>query len=280
MAELTPDLSIDGLTTGEVIGHNILGETTEALHRFILDGWNLSDRPPRIEEDLSVAPKDREEIIYIYMYRVAHNPHLKNQKRWRQAPVFLGSEPEDGGEVYYHRPPLLVDMFYLLMVHSKFRSDAERLMGWLMLRLHNATHLVYRPRRFALPDGREVDSLGRPYDINARGDDNLVMEKVSLALVDDLTVGDATNLFSLHEAPYRPFMTYRARVALDGPLAASGGGTTIKLPALENTAEKAEDRPPASGRVRPTRPGSRRMEMPGPKPHFMRRSPAEPDTED
>ncbi|MFT5684413.1 MAG: hypothetical protein ACI8RZ_005354, partial [Myxococcota bacterium] len=159
MAEVS-DLTIDGLTTGRVIGHNILGETTEAMHRFILDGWDLTDRPPRIEEDLSFAPKDREQIIYIYMYRVTRNPHLKNQKRWRQAPVFMGTEPEDGGEVYFHRPPLLVDMFYLLMVHSKFRSDAERLMGWLLLRLYNATHLVYRPRRFALPDGREVDSMG------------------------------------------------------------------------------------------------------------------------
>lgn len=280
MADVVPDLSIDNLTTGQMIGHNILGETTEALHRFILDGWELTERPPRIEEDLSFAPKDREQVIYIYMYRVCRNPHLKNQKRWRQAPVFMDADPEAGGEVYYHRPPLLVDMFYLLMVHSKFRSDAERLMGWLMLRLYNATHLVYRPRKFALPDGRRVDSLGRDYDANARGDDNLIMEKVSLALVDDLTVGDATNLFSLHEAPYRPFMTYRARVALDGPLAASGGGTTIKLPGLENTAEKAKNRRPPSGRVRPTKPGSRRMEMPGPKPHFIRRSPAESDTED
>lgn len=281
MPDQAQNLSGDGLNLGRMIGHNILGETTEALHRFILDGWNLAERPPRIEEDLSFSPKDREKVVYIYMYRVTRNPHLKNQKRWRQAPVFMGTEPEDGGEVYYHRPPLLVDMFYLLMVHSKFRSDAERLMGWLLLRLYNATHLVYRPRRFALPDGREVDSLGRLYDINARGDDNLIMEKVSLALVDDLTVGDATNLFSLHEAPYRPFMTYRARVALDGPLAASSGGTTIKLPRLENTAEKARNRPPSSGRIKPTKPGARRMEMPGPKPHFMRRSPdAEFNTED
>ena len=36
--------------------------------------------------------------------------------------------------------------------------------------------------------------------------------------MDDLTVGDAINLFSLHEAPYRPFLTYRARIAIDGPL--------------------------------------------------------------
>jgi hypothetical protein len=29
-----------------------------------------------------------------------------------------------------------------------------------------------------------------------------------MAMVDDLTVGDAINLYSLHEAPYRPFLTY------------------------------------------------------------------------
>ena len=93
------------------------------------------------------------------------------------------------------------------------------MLGWLLLRLNEATHLIYRPRKFVLPDGREVDSLGRSYDPNVDlEEDNLVVEKVSLSLVDDLTVGDAINLFSLHEAPYRPFLTYRARIAIDGPL--------------------------------------------------------------
>ena len=275
-ADLDPSLSL-----GPMSGHNIIGEVTESLQRFVLDGWTLSDRPPRIEEDLSFEPKDREEVVYVYMYRVAQNPNLQNQKRWRQAPVFLGSDPEQGGEVYYHRPPLLMDLFYLLMVHSKFRSDAERLLGWLMLRLHEATHLIYRPRRFLLPDGREVDSLGRAYDLNARPQDDLVMEKVSLAMVDDLTVGDATNLFNLHEAPYRPFLTYRARVALDGPLLASSGGTQINLPRLENaSSEAANERPAAGGRVN-SGGRSNRMGLPGPKPHFLRRNiDAESDTED
>lgn len=266
------EVMIDGLPVGPMSGVNIIGEVTEHLQRFILDGWTLTERPPRIEEDLSFEPKDREEVVYAYMYRLAQNPNLKNQKRWRQAPVFLGSDPEQGGEVYYHRPPILVDLFYLLMVHSRFRSDAERLLGWLLLRLNNATHLIYRPRRFLLPDGRAVDSLGRPYDKDARPEDDLVMEKVSLALVDDLTVGDATNLFSLHEAPYRPFLTYRARVALDGPLVASSGGTQISLGRLENaSSEAANPRPGAKGSGS-GRPGSRRMGLPGPKPHFMRRN--------
>jgi len=272
---------VDSLPMGAMSGFGLIGEVTEAVHRFILDGWNLTDRPPRLEEDLSFEPKDREEVVYIYMYRAAQNPHLQNQKRWRQAPVFINTDPEKGGEVFYHRPPLLIDLFYVLMVHSKFRSDAERLMGWLLLRLHNATHLIYRPRKFVLPDGREVDSLGRIYDLkNSIEDDNLVMEKVSLALVDDLTVGDATNLFSLHEAPYRPFLTYRARIALDGPLVPSTGGTQVSLSRLANASQQGESKESPSGRIRSGQPTLRPRNVPGPKQHFMRRNVDADDMED
>ncbi len=270
---------------GPMSGVNLIGEVTEAVHRFVLDGYDLREQPPRLEEDLKFVPKDREEVVDIYMYRLSENASLKNRKRLRQAPVFLGNGPEEGGEVYYHRPPLLLDLYYLFCVHSKFRSDAERLLGWLMLRLHEATHLIYRPRKFKLPDGREVDSLGRPYDPDCSTDhEDLWMEKVSLALADDLTVGDAINLYSLHEAPYRPFVTYRARVALDGPLVASSGGTTVRLPRLDNAASesgRASARPNSSGRMRSGGPSGKRRSPPGPQSHFFRRSTdAEPDTED
>ena len=275
---------------GPMSGRAILGEVTESVHRFLLEGYDLTDQPPRFEEDIKFSPKDREEVVYIYMYRVAQNTNLQRQKRWTQAPVFMNADPEEGGEVFYHRPPLLLDLFYLVMVHSKFRSDAERLMGWVMLRLHEATHLVYRPRRFLLPDGREVDSLGRTYDPNcATEDPNLLMEKVSLALVDDLTVGDAINFFSLHEAPYRPFLTYRARVALDGPLAASAGGTTVRMERLEPITDRASaDRAAAggpnspqspNGRIRSGRSPQKPQSLPGPAPYFLRRN-ADADTED
>lgn len=272
------------LSTGPMSGRSIIGEVTESIHRFILDGYDIAEQPPRLEEDLKFTPKDREEVVYIYMYRLAHNPNLQNQRRYRQAPVFVGQDPSEGGEVFYHRPPLLLDLFYLMGVHSKFRSDAERLMGWLLLRLNEATHLVYRPRRFQLPDGREVDSLGRPYDPEApTDDDGLVMEKVSLALVDDLTVGDAINFFSLHEAPYRPFLTYRARVALDGPLVASSGGTSVSLPRLDamGAREEQDKRVSPSGRLRSGPPQKSQRKPPGPQSHFLRRNAdAEPDSED
>lgn len=277
-------------------GRNVVGETTEALHRFVLDGWNLSENPPRIEEDLEFVPKDREEVVYIYMYRVTPNPSMQNLKRLRQAPVFVKDNPEAGGEVYFHRPPLLLDVFYLLAVHSKFRSDAERLLGWLLLRLNEATHLIYRPRRFLLPDGREVDSLGRPYDArhfdgwmppeddDSDEHDGLQVEKVSLALVDDLTVGDAINLYTLHDAPYRPYLTYRARVALDGPLYKSEGGATVRIPRMAGPVRQpAPDvgaRTSSVGRVSPGRPFPSPARPPGPQGYKFRKDTEEPETED
>lgn len=273
---------------GPMSGRSIIGETTEAMHRFLLDGYNLGEMSPRIEEEMKFVPKDREEIIYIYMYRLGQNPNLTNVKRFRQAPVFVRDDPEKGGEVYYHRPPILVDLFYMVAVHSKFRSDAERLLGWMMLRLHEATHLIYRPRRFLLPDGRQVDSLGRNWsatnmnaartpnsdgEIIEEDEDGLQIEKVSLSLVDDLTVGDAINLFTLHEAPYRPFLTYRARVALDGSLFKSHGGTSIKMGRIAPTDSRPE--PPSlqspNGRVRAGRPLPSPTTAPGPKQYLVRK---------
>lgn len=284
-------------SAGPMSGRSIIGETTEALHRFLLDGYTLSENPPRLEEELKFVPKDREEVVYIYMYRLGQNPNLANAKRFRQAPVFVRDDPEKGGEVYYHRPPIIVDLFYLIAVHSKFRSDAERLLGWLMLRLNEATHMIYRPRRFLLPDGRAVDSLGRPWaadNMNAArvgggaegelledDEDGLQVEKVSLAMVDDLTVGDAINLYTLHEAPYRPFLTYRARVALDGALYKSQGGTTIRMGRITPTEPRSEPSPSTSspnGRVRPGRSLPSPTTAPGPKQYLLRKA-AESDSE-
>ncbi len=260
---------------GQMSGRNIIGEVTEAIQRFLLDGWEISEQPPRMEEDLKYVPKDREEVCYVYMYRASYNTALQNRKRFRVAPIFLGSQ-EDGAPVYYHRPPLILDLYYLVAAHSKFRSDAERVLGWTILRLHEATHLIYRPRRFVLPDGREIDSLGRDYDAKVTdGTDELFMEKVSLALVDDLTVGDGINMFTIMEAPYRPFLTYRARVALDGPLYTGAGGTTVRLPHAEQ-GEPSRGEPDKqvspSGRIKGPAPRTPTRTPPGPPAFGITRS--------
>jgi hypothetical protein len=245
MSRLLPQ----GFNLGPLQGRNVIGEVTEGLHKFLIDGWSTNTPPPRIEEDLSFIPKDREEVLYVYMYRVAENTALQNSKRLREARV---SVPGAGGgdpAAFYERPPLYLDLHYMIAVHSKFRSDAERLLGWLLLRLHEATHLLYRPRRFVLPDGREVDSMGRPWRVDATGGADLIMEKVSLSLIDDMTVGDAINFFTIHEAPYRPYLTYRARCAMEGALISAPGGTTVRSQPLERHNETQPGAERANGRL-------------------------------
>ena len=234
-----------GFENGPLQGLNIIGEVTESVHRFLLDGWDQGRAVPRLEEDLSFVPKDREEVLYIYMYRVTQNTALLNSKRWR-ATKFSVPDPVTGNDqLYYERPPIYLELHYFVSVHAKFRSELERLLGWVMLRLHEATHLVYRPRRYILPDGSEVDSTGQPWRLEADGED-VLMEKVGLALVDDLTVGDAINFFTIHEAPYRPYLTYKARCAMEGALI-SAPATTVRAPRAQSMASESPER--ASGRL-------------------------------
>jgi len=249
---------LDSTTSGLMSGRDIIGEVTEAVKKYVKDGWT-DERNLTIEEQLDKTSMGKaDQFAFVYMYRLAHNPNLQNRKRFRRAPVFL-NDGEDTSNVYLHRPPIMVDLFYLITAHAQFPSETAKLLGWLLLRLNEATHLIYRPRKFVLPSGQEVDSLGREYDENVDLDEpNLVIEKVSISLVDDLTVGDAINLFSLHEAPYRPFLTYRARIAIDGPLVHAPNGTRVVM-------ERAKQNPSAPPTGTHTRPNGRPVRGKPPK---------------
>ena len=267
-----------GFAQGPFQGINVIGEVTESLHRWLLDGWSFPTPPPRIEEDLSFVPKDREEVLYVYMYRAAQNTSLLNSKQWRPARVTIFSEEKSTEQIYYERAPLYLNVFYLIAVPSKFRSEADRLLGWVMMRLYDATHLVYRPKKYLLPDGRIVDSTGAPWQLTNEGE-NVIMEKISLALVDDLTIGDAVNFFTINEAPFRTYLTYRAQCSMEGALIA-GPPTLVRhhRARLETPEGSPNERP--NGRSVPGRiqaePGQPRFHI-GP-PGFGHR-PIEDDNE-
>ena len=238
----------EGFSKGPFQGLGIIGEITEAIQRFILEGWDQDRPPPRIEEDLSFVPKDRQEVIYVYMYRVAHNTALKNTKRWRPAKITFNRGP-DRDDMVFERAPLYLDVHYAIAVHSKFRSDAERLLGWVLLRLWEANRLIYRPRRYTLPSGQVVESTGAPWDNNADGD-KVIVEQVRLALVDDLPIGDAINFFTIHDAPFRPYITYRACCSMEGALVCGPASGIVT-----NRLADASARPNRS-----TRPGGRMVQ--------------------
>lgn len=241
--DLTPTLP-PGADRGPMQGVGVIGEITESIHKHLMDGWEFERARPRIEEDLSFVPKDREEVVYVYMYKTAMNRALMNNKRFRGARVTLpGSD-----KILLERPPLYLDVFYMIAVHAKFRSDAERLLGYCILRLHEASHLLYRPRKFILPSGDAVNSKGDPWSMDVdMNDDEIIFEKVAVTWVDDLTIGDAINFFTIQEAPYRPYLTFMARCAMDGALV-TNDPTTVRTPSVDSMNQASRKSP--SGRIR------------------------------
>lgn len=261
---------------GPYQGGRIIGEVTEAMHGFLKEGWPDPGDVPILSEDLDYEPADRQKVIYVYLYRIAKNTALQNSKRWREAKVIVGAD--DDARRFYERPPLYLDLYYLVCAHAKFRSEAEKLLGWVLLRLNEATHLVYRPRKYVLPDLSEVDSNGVPWTPDNRGED-VIMEKVSVDLVDDLTIGDAVNFFNIFDAPFRPYATYRARCAMEGPLVEAMPTTIRSLPLADATKPPPQDVRPngraSTGRARLAPP--KRNAPFGPEGHDLRKL---DDTED
>lgn len=244
MDDLKPILPPDA-ERGPMQGVEVIGEITEAIHKHLMDGWEFERPRPRIEEDLSFVPKDREEVIYVYMYRAAMNRALLNAKRFRGARVQIPGDPR----IYMERPPIYLDVFYTIAVHSKFRSDAERLLGYCILQLHEASHLLYRPRKFILPGGKPVNSKGDGWSMDVdMKDEEVIFEKVSVSWVDDLTIGDAINFFTIHEAPFRPYLTFQARCAMEGSLVSTDATTVRPMPVGDMASRPSGPRP--SGRVR------------------------------
>jgi len=191
-----------------------LGEVTEALHAWIRSGWQRESACPVILEDLAETPHGEEPAFYVLQYRVEPAGGLSTPRNWRLA--HLEVPGEFGTERFLERPPIFVDVYFLVAVHARFRSEAERLLGWVLLRLCEASHLVDRPRAFTLPDGRRVASDGLPLSgAESRG---ALREKIGLAWVQDLRPQEAVGLFSAHRAPFRPHLTFRARASLAGAL--------------------------------------------------------------
>ncbi len=263
-----------GFARGPFQGAGLIGEITEAVHKHLLDGWD-QDRPrPRIEEDLSFEPKDRQEVIYVYMYRVAQNTALRNAKNWRPAKISVfTADKMDRSNIIYERPPIYLQLYYCICVHSRFRSDAERLLGWTLLRLWEGSNLLYRPRKYTLPDGSIKDSMGQPWSLENTGE-KVIMEKVDIALVDDFPIGDAINFFTIHDAPFRPYLTFQANCSMEGALVTGPATTVSNARMSDGVAPSPTTRP--SGRMR-TPPKTERGDHIGP-PGFDHR-PVENDDE-
>ena len=90
------------------------------------------------------------------------------------------------------------------------------------------------------------------------------MEKVDIALVEDLPIGDAINFFTIHDAPFRPYLTFQANCAMEGALV-TGPATTVSNARMSDRVPQAPTTRP-SGRMKAppkTESGDQKIGPPG-----------------
>ncbi len=99
----------------------VIGDVTQTLEELLRDQqqplelFNISLRSPAEETVESIKPK-----VNLFLYRVVENSFAKNQP-WRS----VGTEE-------LHKPPLTLDLFYLLTPFAEDKLDEHRVLGEAM----------------------------------------------------------------------------------------------------------------------------------------------------
>ena len=187
-----------------------------------------------IHKDLDTAPKDDEEAtVYCSLYRIDDMDDI-NMPGWPVKPEVLGTSgpqpPDLRRQELLQLPPRFFYLYFILFVESPDADVSNALMGAIMNGFHQETTLFYRPVPFEL-NGRVFDSQGRsltsdgykyisdPTEEPDEGaNDELLMERISVALVDDLALGDACLLLKGFDRKVRPYLSYRVFSKIDQPL--------------------------------------------------------------
>ncbi len=184
-----------------------------------------------IHKDLDTQPKDDEEAtIYCSLYRIDDVDDI-GLPTWPVRPYIRGPQPPDGvRQEIVQLPPRFFYLYFIVFVESPEPDLSNVIMGAVMNGFHQEPVLLYQPKPHEL-GGKLYDSLGRPleYDgmdlktdptaeIQQGANTKLVMEKISMALVDDLAFGDACLLLKGFDRKIRPYLTYRVFAKIDHPM--------------------------------------------------------------
>jgi hypothetical protein len=184
-----------------------------------------------IHKDLDTQPKDDEEAtIYVALYRVDDMDEL-NMPAWAVKPMTRGpAPPDEKRQDLLQIPPRFFYLYFILFVESQDPDLSHSLLGALMNGFHQEPTLLYRPVPYEL-NGKLFDSTGRPMTQEGmdyireptaapipKSNPKVAMERVSIALVDDLAFGDACLLLKGFDRKVRPYLCYRAFAKIDQPL--------------------------------------------------------------
>lgn len=161
---------------------------------------------------VSALPPDRIEVgenetarLNLFLYQVAPNPALRNMD--------LPSRDGRGGRI--RNAPLALDLYYLLSAYSAQDFEAEILLGYGMLMLHENPVLTRGAIRETLSAPSVVDGAILPPAMNALVASDLAeqMELVKVA-PHHLNTEELSRLWTAFQAKFRPSAAYVATVVL------------------------------------------------------------------
>jgi hypothetical protein len=184
-----------------------------------------------IHKDLDTEPKDDEEAtVYCALYRIADVEDFRSVG-WADAPVHPApGVPDPDTQVSQQLPPRWFYLYFVIFTESDDSDLSNVIMGAVLNGFHQQTTLLYRPLPYEI-DGKAYDSTGRPL-VSAgirlerqpaagpmpNSPEQVAMERISVALVDDLAFGDACLLLKGFERKVRPYLCYRVFAKIDQPL--------------------------------------------------------------
>jgi hypothetical protein len=178
-----------------------------------------------IHKDMDQAPKDDEEAtVYCSLYRVDDVDDIGLPgfavKPYMQTP----GPPDAKRQAFVQLPPRFFYLYFIVFVESDDADLSNALLGAVMNGFHQVPTLLYRPVAYEV-NGKLLDSTGRRLEVDGMKitpvgttDDKVRMERLSVALVDDLAFGDACLLLKGFDRKVRPYLTYRVFAKIDQPL--------------------------------------------------------------
>jgi hypothetical protein len=221
-------LAIAGVTATlkDLLNEGLLNHDLSAIGSF-----SVTAQPPdRVTTGTTEANQ-----LNVFLYQVSANPGWRN----------VGLPSLDGRGVRVGRPPLALDLHYLLTAYGAQDMNAEVLLGFAMQLLHETPVFTREQLRTVLANPSPVDGgiLPGPFGTLSAIDlaDQVELIKITPAY---LSSEELSKLWTAMQARYRPSMAYLVSVVL----IQAEGGTRAPPPVLQRG---SGDRGPTAQAVPP-----------------------------
>jgi hypothetical protein len=164
----------------------------------------LSSQAPDLVQSSLPAPGTQQNQVNLFLHQVTHNPGWRN--------VGLASLAPDG-KTQLKNPPLALDLHYLLTAYGSDDWQAEALLGYGLLLLHQNPVLARDDIRTAL-NALPADNPGNPLSSLLRLSG--LADQIEMIRITPATLGreEMAWLWTALKADYRPTFPFRVSVVL------------------------------------------------------------------